>query len=87
MGEKINASRAWKIMIRLGYELSYPTALKWLRENNLANQFMRYGTIIVDKEQLELVLRTKKSVKIENRRSPGRKKDATENKDKQTITG
>lgn len=76
MGVQINASTAWKILVRLGYEMSYPTALKWLRENGLAQQTTgRYGTIMVDKDLLEKTIKLKKKVQIENRKLPGRKKE------------
>lgn len=74
----INASTAWKILVRLGYEISYPTAVKWLRENGLAQQTTgKYGQILVDRKHLERTIKLKKSVKIENRQPSGRKKEET----------
>lgn len=76
MGVQINGTTAWKILVRMGYEMSYPTALKWLRENGLAQQATgRYGTITVDRDLLEKTVRLKKRVRIENRKPPGRKKE------------
>jgi len=75
MTTTINGSTAWKILVKLGYDLSYPTALKWLRENGLATQAGgKYSTVLVDKELLEKTIRQKKKVVIENRKPPGRKK-------------
>ncbi len=71
----INGSEAWRLIVKLGYDVSYPTTLKWLRENGLARQITgKYGTIIIDKDLLEKTLKTKKKVKIEERKTPGRKK-------------
>ncbi len=76
MTTMISGSMAWKILIKLGYDLSYPTALKWLRENGLASQIGgKYSTVLVDKERLERTIKSKKSVTIENRKPPGRKKN------------
>ena len=75
----INASQAHKLLIRQGYEMSYPTAIKWLKDNGLAKQDMPYGTISVDLDLLTRFLRDMKSSKLkpapaEARRPPGRKK-------------
>ncbi len=75
----INASQAHKILIRQGYELSYPTAIKWLKENGLARQdTVPYGTISVDRDLLMRFLKKEGMVKTEvsnpERKPPGRKK-------------
>ena len=50
----INASEAHSIMIRMGLSISYPTALKFLKESGLSCQPTgRYGQVLVDKEGLE----------------------------------
>jgi len=59
--------------------MSYPTAVKWLRDNGLSSQSMRYGTILVDEAQLIKFMRDRKSLvkpaaKEQARKAPGRKK-------------
>jgi len=90
MPKYINASQAHKILIRKGFNLSYPTAIKWLRDNGLANQIGPYGTINVDLEMMEKCLSSLTKAKENNkkakrsnfwlpsRKPPGRKKQNDE---------
>ncbi len=97
MPKYINASQAHKILIRKGFNLSYPTAIKWLRDNGLANQIGPYGTISVDLEMMNEYLHSLTKAKENNkkakrsnfwlpsRKPPGRKKQNAEGEN-QTIS-
>jgi hypothetical protein len=53
MPKYVNASEAYKRILRLGFDLSYPTMLKWFKKNGLSEQPTgRYGSIMVDIEKL-----------------------------------
>lgn len=69
----INASEAYKIMVRMGYSMSYPTAIKWLRDNGLGRQPTgAYGQIQVDEELLRETM-TKNSPDPKRKRAKPRK--------------
>lgn len=98
MPKYINASQAHKILIRKGFNLSYPTAIKWLRDNGLTNQIGPYGTISVDLEMMDrclsLLTKAKENNKkakrsnfwLPSRKSPGRKKQNEQNAEGENKT-
>jgi len=51
--EYINASQAHKKLIKAGFDMSYPTAIKWMMEEGIATQPLgKQGNIMVDVQKL-----------------------------------
>ena len=57
MGAKINGSEAYQIAIKMGYDVSYPRFLKWMKEKGISLQPTGSGGgYIIDKARLMKLL-------------------------------
>ena len=68
----INASQAHKRLIKAGFDMSYPTAIKWMLEEGIASQPLgKQSTIVVDVKKLNAEISgCRHGIKKEDRKCP-----------------